>query len=323
MTRVVGIRPREDLDRGTPAGGEGWFERWCGDAPAERLAAVRILSFGFALVYLLIRIPSVLAVARLESSRFVPAGPVAVLSHPLSRSSLLILLAVTVVALAGATLGFRWRLSGPVAAVGVLWLLSYRLSWGQVLHTENLLVLHLLILAASPAADALALDSRHRPAARANARGWVYGWVLQLMGLVTVLGYVVAGYAKLRNGGLDWLSGDVLRSHIALDNLRKALYEEPYSPLGGWLTRYGFLFAPMAWGAMVLELGGVLALWRGPLRRLWVWAMWSFHLAVLALMAIVFPYQLSGIAFASFSRPEKLLASGHRALAQATGRPDA
>ncbi len=298
--------------------GAGWFQRWCGEAPAERLGAVRILSFGFALVYLLIRTPAVVAATRLDSSRFVQVGPVRLLSRPLGTGAVVLVVVITLVALLAATLGYRWRLSGPLAALGVLWLLSYRLSWGQVLHTENLLVLHLLILAVSPAADGWALD---RPGpGRGGDRRWVYGWVLQLMGLVTVLGYLLAGYAKIRNGGIDWLSGDVLRSHIALDNLRKALFDEPYSPLGGWLSRYGFVFAPMAWGAMVLELGGLFALWPGPLRRLWVWSIWAFHLAVLALMAIVFPYQLTGIAFASFSRPESILESGARALASALGR---
>jgi len=302
---------------GGPEAPKGWFGRWCGEAPADRLGAVRILSFGFALVYLLIRAPAVMAVTSLEESRFVPVGPVVLLSRPVGAGTTFVLLVVTTVALLGATLGYRWRLSGPVAALGVLWLLSYRLSWGQVLHTENLLVLHLLILAGSPAADAMALDSGRRDPGRTPDRGWVYGWVLQLMGLVTVLGYALAGYAKLRNGGMAWLNGDVLGSHIALDNLRKALFGEPYSPLGGWLTRFGFVFAPMAWGAMVLELGGVVALWPGRLRRLWVWAVWGFHVTVLALMAIVFPYQLSGVAFASFSRPEIILRSGRRALTKA------
>ena len=45
------------------------------------------------------------------------------------------------------------------------------------------------------------------------------------------------------------------------------------------------------------------------LARGWVLAAWAFHLGVVALMAIAFPYPLSGIAYASFLPVERLLSS--------------
>jgi hypothetical protein len=54
----------------------------------------------------------------------------------------------------------------------------------------------------------------------------------------------------------------------------------------------------MAVAALAVELGAPLALVRPRWGYVWVAAAWGFHVGVLALMAIVFPYQLLGIAFA-------------------------
>ena len=50
-----------------------------------------------------------------------------------------------------------------------------------------------------------------------------YGWPIKLMCWVVVIAYVLAGVAKLKNGGMSWIWGDELRNHVALDNARKIL----------------------------------------------------------------------------------------------------
>jgi hypothetical protein len=55
---------------------------------------------------------------------------------------------------------------------------------------------------------------------------------------------------------------------------------------------------------LLVELGAPVALLTGRWRTCWVVAAWGFHVGVLALMAISFPYQLTGVAFASFLRME-------------------
>src|SRR5918994_7429599 len=61
--------------------------------------------------------------------------------------------------------GWRYGAVGPLFAVAMLVLATLDSAWGQVFHTENLVVLHLLILAAGPAADVLAVGRpRPRPA---------------------------------------------------------------------------------------------------------------------------------------------------------------
>jgi hypothetical protein len=179
-------------------------------------------------------------------------------------------------------------------------------SWGQIFHTENLMVLHVGILALAPrAADAVAVGRPHP--ARTEPAGW-YGWPVRLCAVVVVITYVTAGLAKLRYSGLAWADGSGLRNLVAYDNLRKQLLGDRYSPLGTWLVTHGWTFRPQAIATLAVELGAPVALLGNRWRTAWVGAAWTFHLGVLALMAILFAYPLSGVAFAPFFRLERLAA---------------
>ncbi|HVG88949.1 MAG TPA: hypothetical protein VM823_08255, partial [Gaiellales bacterium] len=194
--------------------------------------------------------------------------------------------------------------------------------------TEHLLALHLLVLALAPAADACSLDARARAAATAGPPAgepsgagqpmngtWAgrYGFPVRIVSLVTVLTYVLAGWMKLRNGGWAWLSGDVLRNQVAFDNLRKVVLGDRWSHLGAWLVAANWFWRPVALATLVVELGAPVALLGGRWRNAWVAAAWSFHLGTLLLMAIMFPYPLSGVAYASLFPLERLARAGERA----------
>ena len=282
----------------------GLFGVFAGSAPPERLAVVRIAVFAFGAIYLSVRAPGILSVTELPASRFAPVGPITALDSPVSSSVLLGAILITIVASVAASIGLRFRASGPVAAVGLLLVLTYRLSWGQILHTENLLVVHALLLAVMPAGDAWAIGA---PRSDQSTPRWQYGWALQTLALATIVGYAVAAYAKAKNGGLDWITGDVLRNHIAYDNLQKELLGDVSSPLVDLTVPHGWLFPPMAAASMVIEIGAVAALARGAIRPIWVGATWMFHVAILVLMAILFPYQLLGIAFLPLVEGERVV----------------
>jgi hypothetical protein len=286
------------------------FKRaWGLPAPPERLATLRILVGGFALAYLLLRGRHIAAYGDFPDSQFDPVGVLRLLSGPLSATTVDVVVVATIVAGVAFTAGFRYRMSGPAFALLLLFVTTYRNSWGQVFHTENILVLHVLVLAFAPAADALSVDARGGPA-RASARA-DYGTPIFVMCLLTVLTYMVSGQTKLRGAGLDWLTSDTLRNYIAYDNLRKAELGDPYSALGAALVGQGWLFKPLAVFTLAVELGAIFAMLGGRVARLWVAAAWIFHAGVLAFMAILFPYPLLGIAFAPFFQVERLLAPLH------------
>ncbi|HEX2519884.1 MAG TPA: HTTM domain-containing protein [Castellaniella sp.] len=288
---------------------------WYAPAPAERLALLRILVGGFALGYLLVRFSHLAAYGSFDDRQFEPVGPVAALSSPLPGAAVELLLVAAVLSGVAFVLGWRFAITGPLFALLLLWVLSYRNSFGQIFHTENLLVLHVLVLGIASSADAFSLDASRRPA-EVRAPDGRYGWPIRLICLLTVLTYVIAGSTKLQNAGLAWVTEDVLRNYIAYDNLRKAELGDSYSWLGARLVAEGWLFKPLALLTLAVELGAPLALFSRVSARLWVAAAWSFHAGILLLMAIVFPYPLLGVAFVSFFQVEEAWEAVRRRLAR-------
>lgn len=293
---------------------ERWSRLWYAPAPSTRLAVLRWLIGTFALAYLLVRFGNLISVIDFYSSEFRPVGPVRLLSEPLPDAVVVVTASVSVLMGAAFVAGFAFRYTGPLFAVLLLWVTSYRSSWGMVFHTENLLVLHVLLLGAAPAADVLSIDGWRRSAsgsAPGSATevpvGGRYGWAIRAMCVITVVTYTLAGVAKLKLAGLDWLDGEVLRAQIAYDNLRKIELGSFPSPIGVWLLGHRWIFAPLAVLTLVVELGAAAALFGRHIALAWSLCAWGFHLGVAALMAIAFPYPLSFFAYLPFFRAERLL----------------
>lgn len=280
----------------------GW---WFAPLPAERLAALRVLVGLFALAYLSSRLGQLLALPGLPRGSWRPVGAVELLtSTPWPRPVVTALVLATWALAVAFVLGLAHRWLAPVFALLLLLVLTYRNSWGMVFHTENLLVLHALVLAIVPAADAWSIDARGR-AAPAHER---YGWPLRALAVITIIAYVLAGVAKLRLGGWAWTDGDALREQIAIDNLRKHLMGAPMSPIAATFLEHTWLMHAMAIGTMIVELGAPIALVHRRVALAWSVAAWGFHVGVVALMAIVFPYQLIGLAYAPLLRCERPIA---------------
>lgn len=260
-------------------------------APPERLAAFRILVGGYAAGDLAITSPSLLR----PPSSWHPVGVARLLAHapPAALEDALMIAAFALAILFA--LGWRFRVVAPALAALLLWVFTVRSSFGMVFHTENLVVLHVAILACAPAAAAWSLDARGRTPPPPHAR---FAWPLRLAAAVTALTYVLAAIAKLRIAGFAWLDGDQLRDQIAYDNLRRAVLGDPVSPLALPLLTHPWLFQALAVLTLIVELGAPLALVNQKIARGWAITAWGFHVGVAALMQIAFPYPLTAIAFA-------------------------
>ena len=280
---------------------------WFAPAPAERLAALRIAIGAYALVYLLLRVPELVSIAQLHRGSFDPIGVTRLLSSPLPPWLSLAIAGATVILLVLFTLGIAYRVVAPLCAVALLWTLTYRNAWGQPFHTENLVVLHVIALAFTPAADAWAL------APRRDSDPINYGWAVKLLAALTVATYLLAGIAKLRLAGAAWLDGEQLRNQIAVDNARKVLLGAMPSRIAVPLLGHPSWFTGISIATLVVELGAPVALLGGRIARVWALTAWLFHVGVLALMHIVFPYPLVGVAFLPLFAPEKLLGMRLRA----------
>jgi hypothetical protein len=260
--------------------------RWFAPVPQRRYDLVRMVTFGYAAGWLLLRFPYIHDVARLPSARFEPVGVLAPLDSPPARGFVLLVWGVATSACVLATIGRFVRAAAPLGAAGVLLIATLTSSFGQVFHTEHLLVIHVGVLGVAAIVE--------RPSSEPS------GWPLNLMMAAVVVTYVEAGIAKLRWSGAGWVSGDVLRNWVAVDNLRKWQVDDLYSPIGGWMAGVGWVWFPIALITLIVELGAPIALLPNRLRYGWIAAAWGFHVGIFALMAITFPYQLVGVAYAAF-----------------------
>ena len=276
---------------------------WFAPAPAERLAGLRLLIGGYAFWYLWVRFGEFLAVARLPETQWRGVGVTEWTGH-LPPGVVIALVVVTMIALGAFVLGLGYRYVAPIAAIGLLFVTTYRNSWGMVFHTENLLVLHVGALALAPAADAWSVD---------RWRGWVrpqtagYGWAIKLLVALTAATYMLAGIAKLRIAGLDWIDGEQLRNQIAIDNLRKALLGDSTAPLATQFLEHPAYFTAFSALTIALELAAPITLVGRWPARLWVLAVWGFHFGVVLLMNIWFLYPLMFVAFVPVFHVERPL----------------
>ena len=139
--------------------GRRWLERfWFCPAPAARLALLRILIGGYALWYVGQRYSMFIGIAGSRKSLFEPVGVAALLDGPISPALLRAILGVTITLNVAFIAGFRFRVVGPLFAGFLLFVLSYRNSWSMIYHSQNLVVLHVIVLGLTPAANALSLD---------------------------------------------------------------------------------------------------------------------------------------------------------------------
>jgi len=264
---------------------------------------LRILIGLYGVVYLAARVGALWGVTRYPPGQFVPLGLAKVLEDPMSPAMVGAGVTLAIASGLAFTAGWRFRWTGPLYAVALVWVLSYRNSWGMPFHTENLLVLHTVVLAAAPSAAVWSSDARGPAMPEPDAR---FGWAVVLMCWVTALTYFMAGWAKLAHSGFGWVTSDTLRNFIAYDNVRKAELGAGYSILGTWMVAHAWVFPPLAAVSLGVELLAPLSVLDRRFGRLWAVAAWGFHVGVLALMYILFHYPILGVAYASYFPVEKL-----------------
>ncbi len=275
-------------------------------APPERLAVVRLAVGIYAYVNVFISTGEFARLVDRPAAEFEPVGVATLLDAPVSALVVWLAYAASVVSGAGFVAGAAFRLSGPVFALCNLAWASYHASWGQMLHFEHLVTLHLLVLGFSPAAVALSVDARwgRRSPGRPDLS---YGWPLRVMAIMTVVTYVLAGVTKLRVSGWAWVDGTTLVNHIGYSATRLDLLGEPRPPLATFVVGQEWLSGPMAMGALGVELLAPLALFGGWFRRVWVPSVLLFHLGTLTTMFVFFSFNGLGLALLPLYRVECLL----------------
>lgn len=298
----------------------GWFAA----APAARLAVLRVATGIFALWYLLSRLDMFASISRdTPVELFDPVGLARWLSAPLTEGAHEVaLLAMTALAVLY-TLGVGFRVTGPLFAIVLAFVLSYRNSWSMVYHSNNALVLQVLVIALAPSARVLSVDALFSGRFWSRESGSRFGWPVRLIIAVTTSTYLLAGIAKIAGPlGWSWALGANLRGQVAVDALRKDMFGSSASPLAYDLYGEVWVFTLLGLSSLIIELGAPLALLH---RRLaWVWAVSAFgmHWGIYAIMGIEFRYCLSGVIFLCCFPVERIAFALHSLWGVAAGESE-
>lgn len=139
-----------------------------------------------------------------------------------------------------------------VFAVLNLFFISHKYSYGEEHHAQAIYCLAILFIALAPCHRALSIDAliaRRRGMADAQpTKSRDTFWPIRLAQWLLCLAYMNAGAAKLAVGGLDWLNGVTLQTHLLQDGIRWD------RPAGLWLAKQHTLCVIASIGAVGMEL---------------------------------------------------------------------
>lgn len=313
-----------------------FFERlWFAPMTATSLAVARIATGSWAFYFLVDFRQVLLRSAGGPPEVFRPIGVARILDRPLPLEvydglfTLCVFLSTLFVA------GLLHRVLAPLFAFTLLFALTYSNSWGMVFHTENMLVLHVIILAITPSASVLSLDAsftrddekwvRFGMARYEPGPSYRFRWPIRLLQLGATLPYVVAGVAKVNgDAGWSWSLGGNLRDQITMNGLYYEVLRGGAEPITFHVYGYDGAFLAAATLTLILELGAPLALLHRYVGYVFVAGIMGMHWSILFLMGIPFPYQLYGWAFACFfewDRPVALVMKKYEELKARFVRP--
>ncbi|MCW2568391.1 MAG: hypothetical protein JWN54_2488 [Mycobacterium sp.] len=253
--------------------------------PLGRLAALRTLVYLFVPVDLLLTTNWVLQHKDVPGDLYVPLliGRILPLPTPTYALTLGIFVALLVTSVVAAT-GRAPRLLGTAVFVLYLEWMVIAMSYGKVDHDRFGFLVALAVLPTVGRA-------RWGDLTRSEAAGWA----LRATQLAVVATYFFAAWAKLRFGGLDWLTGATLTRAV----LRRGTF------LSDWVVDYPGLLVAFQFFIVAFELSSPVLLflaYRWRLRA--VAGLYGFHLMTYA--AITISFLPHCVAMASFLPLEKV-----------------
>jgi hypothetical protein len=274
----------------------GWLTE---PVPRGRIAAFRTLVYVFVALDLVIFTPWVRAHASSPGDLYHPLLVGRLLSLPTPTPLLVhgIFWALLVVAVAAATGRAPRVLGWAVFLLYFEWMII-AMSYGKVDHDRFGL---LVALAALPTAG----RARHGDPERTEAGGWA----LRVTQIAVVCTYFLAAWAKLRFGGLDWMTSSVLARAI----IRRG------TDLADLIAGVPYLLILAQFGIVAFELASPAIFFLSPrLRNAAVAFFYSFHVVTFATITISFAPHLAAVT--SFLALEKVrpIVRARRLLARRT-----
>jgi hypothetical protein len=258
---------------------------WFAPVPRGRIAAFRVIVYGFVFVDVLLTTAWVARHGELPGPLYKPLFIGRLLPLPVPTPA--VVLGVEIALLASAALaatGRLVRLAG--AAVFVLYLewMIIAFSYGKVDHDRFAFLVALAVL---PVAGNARWGDR---TADESA-----GWSIRCVQVAVVLTYFLAAFAKLRFGGIEWLNGATLMRAV----LRRGTF------LGAPLEGMPWLLVATQYWIVLFELASPILLVRGRIGSAAWWIAVGFHLVTFAAIGIIFlPHMVCLLSFKELERIE-------------------
>jgi hypothetical protein len=276
---------------------------------ARRLAAMRI---GLCLVFAWRLATLDYGLVSRQPALYQPHSYMRLFAEPPSTDVVTLVQAVGVVAAGAAAVGLVFRISLPVALVCALFLDGLRNSGGRIVVGDALLILCLLVVAASGRAAVMAWSAQpYRSSPRASCSGWPVRTAM----IAVALAYFFAGVQKWRYSGLSWVTSD---------NLRWILYasSDAHAHANGlaiFVADRPLLAHALAAAALLLETSFPLVLLVPRLRWLFLPGVVAMHVGILFAMGLDYTPQLLTVVIVFVNWPRVVEAMPIPAVREAPG----
>jgi hypothetical protein len=258
----------------------GW---WFAPMPRGRAGALRTILYGFIFVDVLVTTSWVPMHGDVPGELYRPLLIGRLLPLPTPGPVLVSVVEGALLLCAAAALWGRWpRLAG--AAVFALYLewMVIAFSYGKVNHDRFAIIVALAVL-----------PTVGRTRWRDRTPDEAAGWALRCIQVAVVLTYLLATLAKLRYGGLDWVSGSTLMRAV----LRRG------TSLADPLVDYPWVLYLAQYGLVAFELASPLLLWPGRVGKAALVMAAGFHAVTWAAIKISFlPHVVCLLAFVPLER---------------------
>ncbi len=261
------------------------LERWLfAPGPSTRLAAVRI---GLCSVLALrLALGPYLDLADQPAALFRPLSFMHLLSAMPPREVVLPLQVVAVCAAVLAAVGWRARITLPIAWLCAVFLNGMLASTGKVVHNDVLLLLCLVPLLPARVSDVWSLDALLGRGRRSPRISIDYGWPVRTATVVVAGAYFFAGFAKLLYSGPAWVTSD---------NMRWILYSTSRSDLAMFIADRAWLAHLLAGGTLLLELTFPLVLWKAKAAWVYVPSAIALHAGIWLAMGLDYSAQAATV----------------------------
>lgn len=183
-----------------------------------------------------------------------------------------------------AMIGLNTRITAPLAAAVGVYLLGIPSFFGKVVHIDHALMLMVLVMAASPCADAWSLDRwLDRRAKPLPAPSPAYALPMRLCWLLLGTIYLFPGIWKLWESGDLWLNGQRLLFELNDEWTRRAGFVPPLR-----IDHYPWLLSLLGASTLLFEIGFTFAVLRPRTRAIAALAACAFHTGVRLFLGIQF-----------------------------------